>query len=262
LDKAGPWLLVVDNADDLALVLGGQDKPGIVNYLPQSEHGIVLLTTRSAEVAEAVAGADVFELGDMDGKEVLDLLGNSVRRAGVLSDETATGELLRELAYLPLAITQAAAYLNRNKIPVTKYLQSLRGTEQDTIRLLSRQFHDSGRYRDMGRRHRTIGVKRGPAGVSCDRSSRIDGPPCACQVGDLNRVQSILETKLVNINVKAARDRTPLHEAAQRGHLEIVKLLLGHGADHSVKTVFGSTVLDLAKKFERDQVAWLLEDRD
>jgi len=140
----------VDNADDLALVLGGPYTPGIVDYLPQSEHGVVLLTIRSAEVAESVVGVNVVELGDMDSNEALNLLGNLVRRAGVLSDEIATAELLRELAHLPLAITQAAAYLNRNKIPVTKYLQLLRGTEQDTICLLSREFHDSGRYRDAG----------------------------------------------------------------------------------------------------------------
>ena len=59
---------------------------------------------RSAEVAEAVTGADVVEPGDMDGKEALDFLDNSVRRAGVLSDEIATAELPRELAYLPLAL--------------------------------------------------------------------------------------------------------------------------------------------------------------
>jgi hypothetical protein len=65
-DAAGPWLLVVDNADDMEMVSGGPDKPGIVDYLPQSEYGLVLLTTRSTEVAEAVPESDVVELKDMD----------------------------------------------------------------------------------------------------------------------------------------------------------------------------------------------------
>jgi hypothetical protein len=34
LEKAGPLLLVVGNADDMALVVGGSVGPGILDYLP------------------------------------------------------------------------------------------------------------------------------------------------------------------------------------------------------------------------------------
>lgn len=149
-DKAGLWLLIVDNADDIDMVLGGSDKPGVIDFLPQGQHGLVLFTTRSAEVAEAVVEGDVVELGGMDGQEALGLLGTSVQREGVVSDEKATTELLQELAYLPLAITQAAAYLKRNKVSIPEYLCLLRGTEQDLIGVMSTEFHDNNRYRGTG----------------------------------------------------------------------------------------------------------------
>jgi len=149
-DKAGPWLLVVDNSDDKTLVLGGSDKLGITDYLPQSEHGLILFTTRSAEVAEAVAESDVVELGDMDHQEAQALLEKSLRRKSILSDIEVTTELLGELAYLPLAVTQAAAYLNRNQISIPEYLCLLRGTEQDLIDVMSTEFHDNNRYKGTG----------------------------------------------------------------------------------------------------------------
>lgn len=49
--EAGNWLLIVDNADDEELILGSAEKPGLEQYLPQSEDGIILLTTRSGQVA-------------------------------------------------------------------------------------------------------------------------------------------------------------------------------------------------------------------
>jgi ankyrin repeat protein len=40
-----------------------------------------------------------------------------------------------------------------------------------------------------------------------------------------------------NVNAQAEWGETALHLAAQNGHLEIVKLLLEHGADVNAKTV-------------------------
>lgn len=46
----------------------------------------------------------------------------------MLRDEVATVELLKELTYLPLAITQAIAYINIKKIPLVEYVGLLHGT--------------------------------------------------------------------------------------------------------------------------------------
>ncbi|KAF2185423.1 hypothetical protein K469DRAFT_687786 [Zopfia rhizophila CBS 207.26] len=53
------------------------------------------------------------------------------------------------LTYLPLAIVQAAAYINKNVISLADYLSLLAEQEQDVINLLSKEFKDDGRYRNI-----------------------------------------------------------------------------------------------------------------
>ncbi|OQV11228.1 hypothetical protein CLAIMM_15091, partial [Cladophialophora immunda] len=154
-DESGKWLLVVDNADDMEVLFGSSENPdGIFQYLPESDHGRILFTTRSREVANAVEG-EMVELAEMSAEEAKSLLEKSLEkslvRKDLLSNDKGVTELLHELTYLPLAITQAAAYLSRNRVTITKYMELLRGTEQDMVGLMSREFHDSTRPR--GSRH-------------------------------------------------------------------------------------------------------------
>ncbi|KAH6630386.1 hypothetical protein B0J18DRAFT_100554 [Chaetomium sp. MPI-SDFR-AT-0129] len=146
-EAAGSWLLVVDNADDEEILFGSADRPGgISDYLPESDTGLTLFTTRFQEVAVSATGSDVVELNEMEHAEAVDFLEKSLIHKSLLRDETATTELLRELTYLPLAITQAAAYINKKKIPLTEYIGLLYGTQQDVIGLMSKEFRDSTRY--------------------------------------------------------------------------------------------------------------------
>ncbi|PVH98334.1 TPR-like protein [Periconia macrospinosa] len=116
--RAGKWLLVLDNADDSDILFGTAGSHGIVDYLPESEEGMTVYTTRIMDVAVSLTRGD-----------------------------TATKELLDELVYLPLAIAQAAAYLNRNRMTIAKYLHLLRNTEQGLVSLMSREFRDDTRYK-------------------------------------------------------------------------------------------------------------------
>ena len=142
-EAAGSWLLVVDNADDIDTLFGSlPGAGGLVKYLPDSEGGVVLFTTRSRKVAVSAAGRDVVELREMDPQEAADYL----RKLLIRNDEAGTAELLKDLAYLPLAITQAAAYLNETEVPIAKYLGLLRGADQEVVSLMSRELHDSTRY--------------------------------------------------------------------------------------------------------------------
>jgi tetratricopeptide (TPR) repeat protein len=146
-EAAGPWLLVVDNADDGDVLFGSADRPGGINkYLPESNHGFTLFTTRSREVAVSAAGIDVIELDKMDPAEAAAFLENSLIQKDMVLDKAATTELLEELTYLPLAITQAAAYINIKQLPLVEYLELLRGTQQDIINLMSKEFRDNTRY--------------------------------------------------------------------------------------------------------------------
>ncbi|KAH8647761.1 nucleoside phosphorylase domain-containing protein [Xylariales sp. PMI_506] len=144
--KAGKWILIVDNADDTSLILGQPGNPGIIRYLPESEHGRVVFTTRSREVAFAVAVSNIINLKEMTQEEGINFLDNSLTRKELLQDKATTVKLLEELAYLPLAITQAAAYLNRNQLSIPNYLGLLNGTEENFVSLFSREFHDPTRY--------------------------------------------------------------------------------------------------------------------
>ncbi|KAH7012172.1 acyl transferase/acyl hydrolase/lysophospholipase [Microdochium trichocladiopsis] len=146
-DAAGKWLLVVDNADDTRLLFGAPDAPGGIHlYLPKRGDGVTLFTTRSNEVAVSVGRNDVVELGEMAPKEANFFLTKSVVQQNLLCDEVATVKLLKKLTYLPLAITQAAAYLSVKRMPAAEYLELLSATEADAIGLMSEGFRDDTRY--------------------------------------------------------------------------------------------------------------------
>ena len=146
-ERAGQWLLIVDNADDMEIVTGSKQVRGIADYLPHSNEGLVLFTTRTQEAAVALARSHVIKLEAMSRQEAVDLLKASLIRKDLLNSDSNTTDLLDELTYLPLAIAQAAAYLNTNEESVSEYLRLLRNTEQDMVSLLSREFYDNTRYR-------------------------------------------------------------------------------------------------------------------
>lgn len=145
-EAAGPWLLIVDNADDLDLLFGSADLPGgLYEYLPASQNGVMLLTTRSREVAVSFAEKEIIEIQKMMEAEAIDFF-EKVMAKDLLCEQETTTQLLQELNFLPLAITQATAYMNRTNISTSRYLELMHGTEQDRVSLMSRNFHDRTRY--------------------------------------------------------------------------------------------------------------------
>ncbi|KAJ5415855.1 hypothetical protein N7465_004550 [Penicillium sp. CMV-2018d] len=142
-DKAGKWLFIVDNADDIDLLFDQLDQ-----YFPVSNKGVTLLTTRSREVALSFAGRDIVEIQKMTTKEGIAFLTKIVGEDS-LCDENSTMQLLEELNFLPLAIAQAAYYICRNDGTSTRYLELMHKTEKDRMSLASREFHDRTRYRGM-----------------------------------------------------------------------------------------------------------------
>jgi hypothetical protein len=97
-------------------------------------------------VAEQTRG-DVIELEAMDHQDAAAFLTRSLTRKDLLRNGATKTELLDELTCLPLAIAQAAAYLNKNGMSVAKYMQLLRSTEQGIVALMSREFRDNTRYK-------------------------------------------------------------------------------------------------------------------
>ena len=147
--KAGKWLLVIDNADDPDLLFGEIGKSeGLVDYLPESDGGRTLFTTRSGIVADDIASADVVKLEKMSAQDATNYLEESlIRKNSIRNNPDQVKQLLTDLEYLPLAITQAAAYLNKKQISVGEYLGLLRGTPRDMVSLMSREFRDKTQYK-------------------------------------------------------------------------------------------------------------------
>ncbi|KAF2472437.1 purine and uridine phosphorylase, partial [Lindgomyces ingoldianus] len=144
---AGKWLLIVDNADDQDLLHGAGQGKGLLDFLPESDDGLTVFTTRHYGVAQSVAGSNVVEVEKMETQEAINLLNKSLIRNSLPKNDTLMIDLLTELDYLPLAITQAAAYINTNKSSILEYLQLLKNTDQDAIATLSREFYDNTRYK-------------------------------------------------------------------------------------------------------------------
>ncbi|RKK71200.1 hypothetical protein BFJ71_g17604, partial [Fusarium oxysporum] len=145
--RAGKWLLVVDNADDVQTVMGSVGtESGIYRSLPQSDQGQILFTTRYRKVAVSVAGRNILDVPAMDRNEARRYLKEALIQEMSSSDEQVIDHLLKLLTHLPLAITQAAAYMNENQISLTEYLQLFENTDRDRIELLSAEFQDDTRY--------------------------------------------------------------------------------------------------------------------
>jgi hypothetical protein len=77
--------------------------------------------------------------------------------------------------------------------------------------------------------------------------------------GDVGRVCELLDYAAVDINARSEAGATALVYAARNGHVEIVDLLLAHGARLDVKTAKGASALSIARQFGHDDIAAKLE---
>lgn len=139
--------MIVDNADDKSLIYGSPGRPGLIEYLPVREDGLILLTTRTREISTSFAGPDVVELECMNAADSKDILEKSLIKKRILQDKGLVAELLEELTYLPLAIVQAAAYFNKNRqLSLKRYLNLLKSAYKSELSVMSTEFFDPARY--------------------------------------------------------------------------------------------------------------------
>ncbi|KAI1433920.1 hypothetical protein GGR50DRAFT_704951 [Xylaria sp. CBS 124048] len=153
---SGQWFMVIDNADDAQIfnqsiqpmgdsnpITPGQ-RGGLSRYIPECAHGAILITTRNKQVgAQLTRGSRLIEVGKMNDNESGELLAT---RLGGSHDDTDTRMLLASrLEHLPLALDQAAAFIQENSIGVDDYLQLLGDSDQHLASLLSEDFEAIGR---------------------------------------------------------------------------------------------------------------------
>lgn len=170
-EEIGRWLMILDNADDVTVFYPkqgvGQDKtpdrpnrptsanhppsnaqPPLASFLPKSRNGKVVITSRSIDASERLAGShkNIFRVLAMDQDQALQLFRNKLKKQ---HDEDGAADLLRALDYIPLAVTQAAAYINRRapRMSIRGYLDEFRRSDKRKESLLNR-----GRRRSSPRR--------------------------------------------------------------------------------------------------------------
>jgi tetratricopeptide (TPR) repeat protein len=123
--------MIIDNADTDIVIEGQKEKEkvSLASLLPQTDHGAILITSRDADVARSLVGRekDILAVGTMSDDEAVELLKNHL---GDRSTEDAIS-LIHALDCIPLAIVQAAAYINRlwPRMTVAKYLGEFKTIE-------------------------------------------------------------------------------------------------------------------------------------
>ena len=81
----------------------------------------------------------------------------------------------------------------------------------------------------------------------------------AAEKGHTNIVRLLL-TKGADVNAKKYFDQTALMEAAENGHADIVRILLDKGADVNVKDWYGYTAISRAASCDHTDIVRLLEE--
>ena len=147
-DSNGPWLMIIDNVDDLetlhAEVGRSEETVSIANMVPQSRNGRVLITSRNIDVAREMVGReqDIVRVGQMEEGEAAELL----KKKLVKPLDGSEASLLAALDYFPLAITQAAGYINRQPgMSVSAYVGKLTNIASKTS-LLEKHLPDVRRH--------------------------------------------------------------------------------------------------------------------
>jgi tetratricopeptide (TPR) repeat protein len=150
-ETIGPWLLVLDNADDIELWTSSLASEAgakcLIDYMPRSRHGAIIWTTRDRKVATGVARENVVTVQQMDEFGASEMMRKYlIDPSRIKTDEGLLPGLLRKLTYLPLAIVQAAAYINETGESLKTYAALLSSQDDEAIELLSEHFEDDGRY--------------------------------------------------------------------------------------------------------------------
>jgi hypothetical protein len=113
LSREDGWLLILDNADNPVLI-----RP----YLPPTRSGgKVLLTSRAKSFAD-VGISEPFHVAKMGPEDAVAFLLKRTK----CDDAGAAAEISKELDYLPLALGQAAAYIDTVRVSLSAYLASFK----------------------------------------------------------------------------------------------------------------------------------------
>jgi tetratricopeptide (TPR) repeat protein len=140
-DQCGQWLMIIDNADDIDLFYGtAEDR--MAKYLPKSNSGSILLTSRDRRIGLKFTGAsNIFSLEALATTSSAKLLEARLGESDTSSADDRI-KLAETLENIPLALIQASAYISSNMISIDEYLDLYRGSDASKMELLSEAFED------------------------------------------------------------------------------------------------------------------------
>lgn len=130
IERWSGWVIILDNADNLELfgvgrvgrVQRGNNKD-LGGYIPRASQGTILWTSRDAHIAGTLVGSRrAIEVRSIEPDEATLLLARARNEESTVED--GVNALLESLQHLPLAISQAGAYMQHRSITVGEY-QSL-----------------------------------------------------------------------------------------------------------------------------------------
>ncbi len=130
------WLLIFDNVDD----------PDVVQpFLPNAPHGRILITSRLPRLEKLGVGRAI-ALDTLAPEEAHTFLQRRTQRDSLDSaEQKALETLAQELGYLPLALEQAAAYVQAKQVSFATYL---RAYQQRRLQVLEKEQPQVGNYPD------------------------------------------------------------------------------------------------------------------
>jgi tetratricopeptide (TPR) repeat protein len=216
LDKPStlPWLLVIDNADDMTMFenlesLAGEED--LFQYLPQSRQGRIIVTCESAKHAAVICESDCVEVPAMTELEAISMA--QKRLHNVSPHDHSLQKLLHKLEYLPQGITQATSFIVYNSIEIEGYLNLLEANSEEVL---------AEPYADLRRDRQVPNSIIASAKLSFDQIMRES--PNAIKIMSLITVvdnQAVPESLL-----DTAFEYTPFESAKALGILKALSLLV------------------------------------
>jgi tetratricopeptide (TPR) repeat protein len=248
--ERGRLLMVIDNADDIQLFFGQHNRlanagsssyeKSLGQYLPECSHGAILVTTRNKQTGSRLAkGNRPVEVGRMDEDETAQLLRARLGGIDAASDESAA--LSSRLEHLPLALVQAAAFIQENTITISHYLRLLDEREQNVIDLLSEEFETDGRDSETPRAVAETWI------LSLDQIQRQN-----IFAGELLSLMSLFDRQAIPVEFLSRYSKQQGQE--QRGEIQLTKAL-------GVLKAFCFVVEDKDGRFDMHRLVQLVTQR-
>lgn len=158
-ESNGSWTMIIDNADDTDILFpvnsprrtedgtSLDDHIILSDFLPQSSNGSILITSRNRDLAYRLTGnyASIIDISPMNKDDAMALFKKKLVCTPDEHDD-AVG-LLEALDFMPLAISQAAAFIQQRKPRMTtkRYLEDMRKDDDDRAKLLQKDIGDDRR---------------------------------------------------------------------------------------------------------------------